>query len=303
MQAVARRRVRQVSRSVVAGMKQVQRTRLALSARGRTDQVRFRLDGRWMTVADIGALGGALAVAAVPDADPSHRPVRFAGRGLSVVNAVTFVVLLGHLLGLDPSRPDPGLLLTTVVLAVCSATAQAVLAVDVGRRLRPGPVRRRPPEPTWPVVSGAGLLAASGGLAFAASFGWAQQMGSGSAAVAAGLVLGASALAAPFVLVADEATGPGPEARLLGRAERILARRTRRRERLERRADCHLAGAERMLWRAWRALAVVADQLGADHPITEALTDAVVQLRAEVAAARSEYAADPLGPDDLGLAG
>lgn len=305
-QVAARWRIRQLHRNVRAGMIRVRKSRFAVAALATADEVRVRFgDGR-PTVADVRAIGTAVAVATGPRHDPRTRRVRFAGRGLTIVNAVTFTVLIAHLSGFDASHPDPGLLLVAGTLAVCCTTAQAVLAIDLGRRLRLHPA----PRPLRPAIVGAGLLALTAGLAAAASSEWAQRTGSGGLGVAAGLLLGASALAAPFVLVADQVYGPGPEAGLLSRAERILARRDRRCRRLERRAARHLCAAERLLWRAEDALATVADQLGRDHPLVDVLTEAVTRLRTELEATRPEGArpedpepVDPLDPDDLDLAG
>lgn len=168
-QAALRRRIRQVRRFIRAGMISVQRA------------------------------GAALAVALGQRRTPPLRPARWAGHGLSAVNAVTFTALFGNVLGLDPWRAEPRVLLGTMVLALCCATAQTVLAVDAGRRLRPRPGTSLSPELPPPGLIGVGVLALTGGLGCVATVEWAGS---------AGALLGASVLVAPFLLIADEVGGP-----------------------------------------------------------------------------------------------
>lgn len=290
VRAAARWHTRRVLRCSRAGLVHVQRALLATAAREAVEQTRVRLDGRRPTVAELRVLGAALAVAAGPFSDPPVRSVRFAGRGLTVVNAVQLAVVLGSQL--------PGLPFVAVLLAACGAAAQAVLAVDVGRRLRPF-VGRPPTGPPLPAVAGAGLLAFTSGLACFAAGAWAQAVGSGSLGSVAGLLLGASALAAPFLLISDEVHGPGPHRRLLSRVERILDRRNARCRWLERRAARSRAAAGRMLWRAEAALVVTVDLLGADHLIVGTLSAAVGRLRDELRGEQHAGTGPPPDPEDL----
>lgn len=308
VRTAARWYVHQVWRLTRAGLESVQRARYETAKRSAVEEATVRLDGGRPTVADLRVLGAALAVVAGPHAGPPVRTVRFAGRGLTVVNAM--------LLGVVLVQQVAGLPIVAVLLAACGATAQALLAVDVGRRLRPFAALPTPPEPQLSAVVGAGMLAFISGLACFAAYAWAQAIEPGSLGIVAGLLLGASALAAPFMLVADEVHGPGPHRRQLLRVERLLEAPNRRRRRLERRIARNRAAAGRRLVAAEQALAATVELLGAD-PLVDALTTAVQRLRAELAEGRAgtEPPSDPddlhpdeldpegLDPEDLDLAG
>jgi hypothetical protein len=87
----------------------------------------------------------------------------------------------------------------------------------------------------------------------------------GPLATALGLVLAASAIAAPWCLVSDEAYAPGPERRVLRAGARILVRVDRRRRRVERRVRADLVRAARRLGRAEWLMAAALHRVGADQ--------------------------------------
>jgi len=123
-----------------------------------------------------------------------------------------------------------------------------------------------PPRAAVVVLAGGFLAVIS---TFAAGAIYLRVQGDGVAApgiaTALGLLLGASALAAPWCLVADGAYGAGPQVRLLRVAGRLLVRADRRRLRRERRARRHLAVAAGRLRRAEWALASTVHRVGRDY--------------------------------------
>lgn len=296
---------RDLRASVRSGRRRLQRARDATRTRAALEGAVIRFGGRSCTAAHVGAVAGSLAFVHAEDARYLPRPVRFVGRGLTAVNFVTLTLLFADILGLDPSEPRLEPLAIAAALAGCGTAAGVILALDVGRRLRPGTRISPVPEPPVPALLGAGVLMLLGGLAFASSVAWAQKHGSGPAATAAGLILGTAALAGPLMVLADEVYGAGPDGRRLTRAERLLTRWHRRARRAERRARGHLDAADRTVWRAESVLASLADVLGSRHRMVVGLTAAVDFLRAEAVDARrrlDEFLA-PVAPEDLDLAG
>lgn len=289
----ARWYVSRVRRHTRAGLGRMREFRLAGVDRDAVEGSQVRLDGRMPTVSELREFGRVLAGGggSVPERQPG---VRFAGRGLTLVNAVLLTAVLAHLLHLEGP-----MIAVAAVTAACGTATQAVLAVDLGQRLRPFVGRPRPPEPSLPAVLGAGLLAVTGALTGFVALAWVHTVGDGALATGAGLLLGASALAAPFLLVADTVHGADHRLRMLGRIERILNRRNHRCRRLERRAARHRAAAGCRLVRAEEALAAASDLVGADHPLAVTLTAAVQRLRDEL----HVDVEPPLDPDDLDLAG
>jgi hypothetical protein len=151
---------------------------------------------------------------------------------------------------------------------------QAVLALHLGRRLwawrHTDPDDDAPPEfppRSAAIVLGGGFLAVVSAFAAGAIYLRVQHEGTlidaGTLAGALGLLLAASALAAPWCLVADEAYAPGPELRALNAGSRLLGRVDRQRAKLERRVRGRLVRATRRLVRAEWLLAVALHRIGA----------------------------------------
>jgi hypothetical protein len=273
------------------------RAHAVLTARATIGSDRVLLGWRLRTVDQVWALCSTLAVVVQggPHPAPAGRPLRFAGRGLAVVNTAAAAVVLGQLAGVPPVT------WLSAALAVVVCGVQVGLAFDLGRRMRPFLGASLP----LPVVIEFGLLVALSGLVAAACDRWAHLIDGGTVGVAAGLVLAASALAAPLMIVSDELYGPGAVTRTLHRAERALERVDRRCRVLDRRGRRHLDAANRRLWQAEQMLVLVIDAVGAADPNACELQADIEGLRAEIRAVWREYtmAVPPLDPDDLDLVG
>jgi hypothetical protein len=276
------RRAPRIRRVAHAGRRHVGRARAMLSELSGLDGRHAVLDGRAMTVAQVRARVAVLGAAADADRsarrlDQGGRVLRVVGVGLLLVDALALVIIFAFLLNLDWARPDPANLVTAVALALFGATVQAVLALHVGRRLwawrhtdpDDGADEGAPPEfppRSAAVVLGGGFLAVVSAFAAGAIYLRVQHEGTlveaGALAGALGLLLAASALAAPWCLVADEAYAPGPGTRALHAGSRLLGKVDRRRARLERRVRGRLVRAARRLVRAEWLLAVALHRIG-----------------------------------------
>jgi hypothetical protein len=273
------RRAPRIRRVAAAGQRRVGRARALLGDLALADTRTVVLDGRSMTVEQLRER--LVKVGATVDADRSARRLdrssrllRAVGLGLLLVDAVALVIIFAFLLNLDWARPDPANLVTAVALAFFGAAVQAVLALHLGRRLwawrHTDPdddgATEFPPR-SVSILLGGGFLALVSTFAAGAIFLRVQREGAvaeaGSLATALGLVLAASALAAPWCLVADEAYAPGPDHRALRMGGRILARLDRRRCRIERRVRDDLARAGRRLARAEWLLTAALHRVGA----------------------------------------
>jgi hypothetical protein len=275
------RRAPRVHRSAEAGRRHVRRARARLAELALADGRLVVLDGRPLTV---GQLRKRLtSVGAAVDADSSARRLdrngrvlRVVGIGLLLVDAIALVIIFGFLLNLDWHRPDPANLVTAVALAFFGAAVQAVLALHLGRRLwawrhtdpdDDGAVEF--PPRSAPILLGGGLLGMVSTFAAGAIFLRVQREGvvadAGPLATALGLVLAASAIAAPWCLVADEAYAPGPDRRVLLAGARVLVRVDRHRRRAEHRVRADLVRAARRLGRAEWLMAAALHRVGADQ--------------------------------------
>lgn len=195
--------------------------------------------------------------------------LRALGAGLY---AVALLVVVGHLLDVDRADPGPAPLGAAVVLALFTGAVQVGLALHLGRRLCAwrhaeawdvdGDPGGFPPR-TVVVSLLTGLLLLVSGLAGSAFFLAVQE--SGVLAPVLGLVVAASALAAPWCLVADEAYAPPPDRRFLRAAGRVLAAADRRRSRRLRRARRLLDAAARRRNRAAQLVATTRHAAGRDH--------------------------------------
>ena len=225
--------------------------------------------------------------------------MRFAWCGLTLMNATTLAVVLGRL---DGAPEGPSWL--SAVLALGVTGVQVRLAFDLGRRLLPFADRETAAGlPTVTVVQ-AGVLVGLGSLVGTTSFRWATDIQAGGVGVVGGLVVMASALAAPLMIVHDEVFGPGPRGRMLGRCERALGKVDQRCRRLDRRAWRLLEAAGRRLRRAEELLVLAADLLGNDDPVFARLDAGVAELRSVTAELGGPTGVvPPLDPDDLDLAG
>jgi hypothetical protein len=265
-------------------------------ARAAAGADRVRLGRPRRTVEEVRTSAAALAIARGPCPVPRGRAVRFAWRGLTVLNGVTLAVVLGRLEG-APAGPS----WLSTVLALVVTGAQVRLAFDLGRRLRPFAGRETTAGLPAMTVAGAGVLVGLGSLVGTASFTWATQVQEGGVGVAGGLVMALSALAAPLLVVHDEVYGPGAPGRMLRRCERVLGRVERRCLRLDRRAERLVRSARRRLRRVEELLVRATDLLEDDNPVIARLAAGVSALRA--ALADLDGIAPPLDPDDLDLAG
>jgi hypothetical protein len=273
------RRAPRIARVAHAGRRHVGRARTMLAELAGLDGQHVTVDGRTMTVGQLRSRVAGLG--ALLDADPSARRLdrggrmlRLVGIALLLVDALALVIIFAFLLNLDWAAPDPANLVTAIALALFGASVQAVLAVHLGRRLwawrHTEPDDDAPPEfppRSAPIVLAGGFLAVVSAFAAGAIHLRVQHEGAvveaGALAGALGLLLAASALAAPWCLVADEAYAPGPDARALRLSSRVLGRVDRRRARLQRRVRGRLARAARRLTRAEWLLAVAMHRVGA----------------------------------------
>jgi hypothetical protein len=275
------RRAPRVHRAAEAGRRSVRRARAVLAELALADGALVVLDGRPMTV---GQLRHRLtAVGAAVDADTTARRLdrgsrwlRAVGIGLLLIDAIALVIIFAFLLNLDWHRPDPANLVTAVALALFGAAVQAVLALHLGRRLwawrHTDPdddgATEFPPR-SAPILLGGGLLGVVSTFAAGAIFLRVQREGvvaeAGPLATALGLVLAASAIAAPWCLVSDEAYAPGPGQRMLRAGARILLKVERRRRRAESRVRADLVRAAHRLGRAEWLMAAALHRVGADQ--------------------------------------
>lgn len=257
-----------------------------------------RLGRQRRTVDDVRGVAAALAIARGPCPAPPGRFLRFAWRGLTLVNVVTLAVVLGRLVG-APDGPS----WLSGVLAVGVVGVQVRLAFDLGRRLRPFADRETAAGLSVEAAVEAGALVGLGSLVGTASFTWATGIQEGGAAVLGGLVVVAATLAAPLMVVHDEVYGPGAPGRMLGRCERVLGRVDRRCRRLDGRAERLIDRARRRLRRAEELLVLAADLLGDGDPVVAGLEADVSALRAALTDLDGVAPPLDLDPDDLDLAG
>ena len=275
------RRSARLRRVTAAGLRRVRRARSSMAELAGSEGAVVRLHGRAMSVAEVRAR--AVAAAAVADTDGrarrldrASRPLRVVGAGLLLADATALLVVIGFLLNIDWARPDPATLVTVVALSLFGAAVQVVLALHLGRRLwawrhadHPDAVGREFPPRSAVILLGGGLLTTISTFAAGAIYLRIEREGNladaGDLAGALGLLLAACAVVAPWILVADETYGPGPEARLVSAAGRILARAERRRRRQDRRARRRLAAAARRLSQADWLLADTVHRVGRDH--------------------------------------
>ena len=274
----------------------VHRARAVLAARAAAGSDRVRLRGRKRTVDEVQALCAALAIAVQGGPYPARagRPLRFAGRGLVIVNVFTLAVVLGGLGG----APEAWV---SASMAVVVAAVQVGLAFDLGQRLRAF-VGGRSRVPA-PLAVEMGLLVSLIGLVAAASDRWARSVGAGDLGVAAGLLLAGSAVAGPLMVLSEELYGPGAPARRLRRVERVLTRIDRRNHRLDRGGRRLLDAATRRLWHGEQLLVLVADLMGDDHPTVLELRARIDEVGEAIRAVWRDYtdAVPPLDPEDLDL--
>ena len=258
---------------------------------------RVRLGRQPRTVDEIRGLAASLAVARGPCPLVGGRAMRFAGRGLVVVNAVALAVVLERLEG---APAGPGWL--SSVLAHAITGVQVRLAFDLGRRLLPFVGRETAAGLSVATVAEAMALVGTQALVGTASFRWATDVQGDAVGMAGGLVMLVSALAAPLMVVHDEVYGPGRRGRVLRRCERALGRVDRRCHRLGRSVDGLICSARRHLRRAEELLVLAADLLGDDDPVFARLDAGVAQLRAAIADLDG-LTTPSLDPDDLDLVG
>lgn len=293
-----RRRSVRVARRVIeetrSGLALVVRLRGLREARAGVGSDRVRWGRQRRTVDEIRGLAATLAIARGPCLVAPGRAVRFAWRGLVVVNAVTLAVVLGRLEG---ALAGPSW--SSAVPALVVVGVQVWLAFDLGRRLAPFAGRETAAGlPAVTVVEAMALVGLQS-LVGTASYRWATEVQDGGTGVVGGLVVLGSALAAPLMIVHDEVYGPGARGRTLARCERLLGRVDRRCRRLDRRALRLLDRACRRLRRAEELLVLAADLLGDDDPVFARLDAGVAELRAAIA---DLTGVPPFGPDDLDLA-
>lgn len=270
------RRAPRIRRVTAAGRRQVGRAGELLDELAAMDDRQVVVDGRTMSVRTlrvrVDGLGDVLDVdRRTRRLDRSSPLLRALGAGLLLIDTIALVIVFAFLLNLDWLRPDPANLITAVALALFGAGVQAVLAVHLGRRLwswRHGePDEREFPPRSAAVLIGGGALAVVSTFAAGAIFlrvhGEGVLADAGSTATALGLLLAASALVAPWCLVADEAYGAGPDVRELRAGSRILAADSRRRDRIRRRVRRLLRRAEARLARAEWLMAAALHRVGA----------------------------------------
>lgn len=257
---------------------------------------RVRLGRQRRTVDEIRGLAASLAVARGPCPLMGRPAMRLVGRGLVVVNAVALAVVLGRLEG---APAGPGWLSSVLALAVTGV--QVGLAFDLGRRLLPFVGRETAAGLSVVTVVEAMALAGMQSLVGTASYRWATDVQDDAVGMAGGLVMLASAVVAPLMVVHDEVYGPGLRGRVLRRCERALGRVDRRCHRLDRRVNGLISSARRHLRRAEELLVLAADLLGDEDPGFARLDAEVARLRAAIA--DLDGLTPPLDPDDLDLAG
>lgn len=270
------RRAPRIRRSTATGRRHVGRARALLDELAALDDRQVLVEGRAMRVGRLRARMTGLGEVLDIDRrtrllDRSSRLLRAVGIGLLLIDTIALVIVFAFLLNLDWLRPEPANLVTAVALALFGAGVQAVVAVHLGRRLwswrHADPDEREFPPRSAVVLVGGGALAVVSTFAAGAIFMRIQREGvladAGSTATALGLLLAASALVAPWCLVADEAYAAGPDVRELRTGSRLLVRDDRRRERIRRRVRRLLRRADNRLARAEHLMAVALHRVGA----------------------------------------
>jgi hypothetical protein len=294
---VARRAAAETRRAAAL----VHRAQAVLAARAAAGSDRVRLHGRMRTVAQVQALCASLAIAVQggPYPTPAGWPLRFAGRGLVIVNTFALAVVLGGLGG----APEGPTTWVSAAMAVVVSAVQVGLAFDLGQRLRAF-VGGRSRVPA-PLVVEMAMLTAVIGLVAAACDRWAQSVGAGEVGVAAGLLLAGSAVAGPLMVLSEELYGPGAPARRLRRVERVLTRIDRRNHRLDRGGRRLLDAATRRLGHGEQLLVLVADMLGDEDPAVLELRARIDEIDGAIRTVWRDYtdAVPPLDPEDLDLVG
>ena len=267
----------------------------------RVGGMRVVIDGRPSTVAEMsdrlpGVVRDVNAEQGSRELDPDDRLLRIVGFGLAFVNAGGFVVAVAGLPFGDGTVPPLGVIMAAAALATLAIGTQTVAAVQLGRRLwtwRHLPeLEAEVPSRDLVVVAGSFAVLVTGLLVGAAFYRMSQLTGSAGSSVrqAIGLALAASAVVAPWTVVASVAYRRSPARSLLAIMSAALAEAERLQDRHRQRAARELRAAEHLL----SCARVAVGSRGSDA--ASAQVAELARAVAGVAAAYREIAMGRAGP-------
>ncbi|WP_169735485.1 hypothetical protein [Actinokineospora inagensis] len=182
---------------------------------------------------------------------------------LLAVDAVALFTVFGLLLNIDWTNPAPAPLITAVAFSLFGAGVQAKLAMELGRRMWTWRLARQDgPIVGWSVVLlfTVSVFAALSILLRVRHEG--ELVGEAGVATVVGLALAGCAIAAPWIIVQQEAYDGTPLTRRAAALSRVVDRAARNHDRCLRRADRSIARALSLERRGSREYARVVTRIG-----------------------------------------